>query len=342
MQKCFKLAEKGRGFVSPNPLVGCIVLDKNNHIISKGYHHKYGDNHAERDALLKLKNGEEKDGTLIVNLEPCSHFGKTPPCVDLIIERGLKRVVIAMQDVNPVVAGNGIKKLKNAGIEVVEHVLENESKSLNEIFIKNMVQNAVFVAVKTAVTLDGKISTSNGSSMWITSTKARDRGKLLRTYYDAVLTTSSTVLTDNPKFDCKTKILIDRTLKCDFSMQYFKTGKIFIVTSKKDYPKCPKNISFIFCPENSGKLDLKFLFDKLFQMQIMSVFIEAGGTFNGELLKLGLIDKIYMFQAPKILGDNNGKSCFDGNLIKNINSTFNFKLESIENLSPDILLTLKK
>lgn len=342
MQKCLKLAEKGRGFVSPNPLVGCIILDKDNHIISKGYHHKYGENHAERDALLKLKNGEEKGGTLIVNLEPCSHFGKTPPCVDLIIERKLKRVVIAMKDVNPVVSGNGIQKLKNAGIEVIEHVLEDEAKTLNEIFIKNMVHNKVFIAVKTAITLDGKISTYNGSSMWITSGRARDKGKLLRTYYDAVLTTSSTVLADNPKFECKTKILIDRTLKCDFSMQYFKTGKIYIVTSEKDYPKSPENVSFIRCPEKSGKLDLKYLFDKLYQMQIMSLFVETGGTLNGELLKLGLIDKIYMFQAPKILGDNSGKSCFNGNLITDINNTFNFKIETVENLSPDILLTLKK
>jgi len=342
MQKCFRLAEKGRGFVSPNPLVGCIVLDKDNNIISKGYHHKYGENHAEREALLKLKNGEENGGTLIVNLEPCSHFGKTPPCVDLIIERKLKRVIIAMQDVNPIVAGNGIKKLKNAGIEVVEHVLEKEAKSLNEVFIKNMVNKTVFIAVKTAVTLDGKISTSNGSSMWITSSKARDKGKLLRKYYDAVLTTSSTVLADNPKFDCKTKILIDRTLKCDFSMQYFKTGNIFVVTSKSDYPKCPKNVTFVYCPEKSGKLDLLYLFEKLYRMNIMSVFVEAGGTLNGELLKLGLIDKIYMFQAPKILGDNNGKSAFEGNSINDINKSFNFEIESIENLSPDILLTLKK
>ena len=126
MQKCFEIATQGLGNVSPNPLVACIVLDKNDNIISTGYHHKYGENHAERDALLKLKNDEARGGTLIVNLEPCSHFGKTPPCADLIVERGLKKVVIAMQDVNPIVAGNGIKKLKDNGIEVIENVLKEK------------------------------------------------------------------------------------------------------------------------------------------------------------------------------------------------------------------------
>ena len=138
MQKCIELAKKGEGLTSPNPLVGCVILDKDGNEISNGYHQKYGENHAERDALLKLHNGEEKGGTLIVNLEPCSHFGKTPPCADLIIERGLKRVVIGMRDVNPIVAGNGIKKLQDAGIEVIENVLEKECKALNEVFIKNM------------------------------------------------------------------------------------------------------------------------------------------------------------------------------------------------------------
>ncbi len=152
MKKCIQLAKQGEGNVSPNPLVGCVVLDKFGNEISTGYHARYGENHAERDALLKLKNGEENDGTLIVNLEPCSHFGKTPPCTNLIIERGIKKVVIGMRDVNPKV--DGITKLKAAGIEVIEGILENECKTLNEIFIKNQTQNKPFIAIKTATTLD--------------------------------------------------------------------------------------------------------------------------------------------------------------------------------------------
>ena len=335
MLECFELAKLSQGFVSPNPLVGCVVLDKNNNVISTGYHHKYGDNHAERDALLKLKNGEEKGGTLIVNLEPCSHFGKTPPCADLIIERGIKKVVIAMQDVNPIVAGNGIKKLKDNGIEVIENVLKEQAEELNEIFIKNMIKKEIFVALKTASTLDSKIATKTGSSKWITSEKSREKGHELRNIYDAVLTTSATVLADNPKFECKTKILIDRYLKCDFSLDYFKTGKIYVATTIKDLPLAPNNVEFM---EYS---DLKTLFKQLFEKGIMSVFVEAGGTLNGLLLEENLIDKIYQFVAPKIVGDNNSKSTFDGRNITDINESKSFKIQSIEQIETDILITLK-
>lgn len=342
MKKCFELAKKGLGKTSPNPLVGCIVLDKNGNEISSGYHEKYGENHAERNALLNLKQNEAQEGTLIVNLEPCSHFGKTPPCADLIIERGLKKVVIAMRDVNPVVAGNGIKKLQNAGIEVIEGVLEQEAQELNEIFIKNMQKKAVFVALKTATTLDGKIATKTAQSKWITSQTSRNKGKELRTFYDAVLTTSSTVLADNPKFECKTKILLDRQLKCNFDMRYFKTGKIYVATCISNLPNTPENIEFIQCPEKDGQIDLKYLFEKLFERKIMSIFVEAGGILNGELIEQNLADKIYQFIAPKIIGDNEAKSAYSGRNVEKLDLARDFEIKSIEKLDTDILLTMKK
>lgn len=342
MKKCFELAKKGLGKTSPNPLVGCIVLDKNGNEISSGYHEKYGENHAERNALLNLKQNEAQKGTLIVNLEPCSHFGKTPPCADLIIERGLKKVVIAMRDVNPVVAGNGIKKLQNAGIEVIEGVLEQEAQELNEIFIKNMQKKAVFVALKTATTLDGKIATKTAQSKWITSQTSRNKGKELRTFYDAVLTTSSTVLADNPKFECNTKILLDRQLKCNFDMRYFKTGKIYVATCISNLPNTPENIEFIQCPEKDGQIDLKYLFEKLFEQKIMSIFVEAGGILNGELIEQNLADKIYQFIAPKIIGDNEAKSAYSGRNVEKLDLARDFEIKSIEKLDTDILLTMKK
>lgn len=347
MKQCFRLALKGTGKVSPNPLVGCVVLDKNENIISTGYHHKCGENHAERDALLKLKKDEAKGGTLIVNLEPCSHYGKTPPCADLIVERGLKRVVIGMRDVNPIVAGNGIKKLKENGIEVIEDVLKEQAENLNEVFIKNMTEKKTFVALKSASTLDGKIATKNGDSKWITSDRARKKGKQLRTIYDAVLTTSSTVLADNAKFDCKTKILADRNLKCDFSLDYFKTGKIYVVTSKKNLQEAsertdiPENVELIEYPEINGKSDLKKLFEKIYNIGIMSVLVEAGGTLNGAIVKENLADKIYQFIAPKISCDNSAKSSYSGQNITAINECKNFKIQSVKNFNPDILITLK-
>ena len=335
MQKCIDLAKQGEGQTSPNPLVGCVILDKNGSEISTGYHHRYGDNHAERDALLKLLNGEEKGGTLIVNLEPCSHYGKTPPCADLIIERGIKRVVIGMRDVNPIVAGNGIKKLKNAEIEVVENVLEDECKILNETFIKNMTKNEVFVALKTATTLDGKIATQNGSSKWITSDKAREEVKKIRNRYDAILTTSSTILADNPTMAHRKKIILDRKLKTNLEAPIYKEGEIYLFNATLDMFE--GGINFIKTPVINEKLDIEFILKKAFDLGIKSILVESGGHLNGEMLKY--TDKIYHFIAPKITGDNNSLSCFDFRHIENINESYKFKITQTEMFDPDILLT---
>lgn len=322
MKKCIQLAKQGEGNVSPNPLVGCVVLDKFGNEISTGYHARYGENHAERDALLKLKNSEEKDGTLIVNLEPCSHFGKTPPCTDLIIERGIKKVVIGMRDVNPKV--DGITKLKAAGIEVIEGILENECKTLNEIFIKNQTQNKPFIAIKTATTLDGKIATSNGSSKWITSEKAREEVKKIRNRYDAILTTSSTIIADNPTMEHRKKIILDRELKTDKNSKIYQSGEIFVFNKKNT-------------PVIENKLDLEFIFNRAYEQGIKSILIESGGILNGEALKY--TDKIYHFIAPKITGDNSSKSCFDFKRITDINESSHFRFAGVENFEPDILLT---
>lgn len=339
MKKCIELAKRGEGDVSPNPLVGCVILDSNGKVISEGYHHFCGGNHAERDALLKLSQQEAIGGTLFVNLEPCSHYGKTPPCADLIIEMGLKQVVIGMQDVNPIVAGNGIAKLKAAGIEVIEHVLENECKSLNEVFIKNMTQHKSFVAIKTATTLDGKIATSTGSSKWITSSLAREEVQLIRKRYDAILTSSSTILADNPTMEHKTKIILDRNLKTDFiNSKIYQNGKIFVFYDKNIQPPSIKNIEFIATPAIDNKLDIEFILNKTYELGIMSVLVEAGGKLNGAFLEY--TDKIYQFIAPKIVGDNTAISCFDYRKVENISDARNFLIKEVKNFPPDILLTL--
>lgn len=335
MKKCIELAKNGEGQTSPNPMVGCVVLDKNENEISTGYHHKYGDNHAERDALLKLHNGEEKGGTLIVNLEPCSHHGKTPPCADLIIERGLKKVVIGMQDVNPIVAGNGINKLQKAGIEVISGIMEEECKKLNEIFIKNMTQNKCFIAIKTATTLDGKIATSNGSSKWITSSAAREKVKEIRNCYDAIMTTSSTILVDNPTMLHRKKIILDRRLKTNLEAPIYKNGEIYLFNETLDMFE--GGVNFIKTPVKANKLDLEFVFERAYELGIKSILIESGGILNGSALKY--TDKIYHFIAPKITGDNSSLSCFNFQKINDINNSLNFEIESIEHFEPDILLT---
>ena len=323
MQQCIRLAQKGFGKVSPNPMVGCVVLNKNGEIVSTGYHKKYGENHAERDALLKLQNNEAEEGTLYVNLEPCSHHGKTPPCVDLIIERKIKRVVIGMRDPNPKV--DGISKLKSHGIEVIEGVLEEESKFLNRVFIKNITQKLPYVVLKTATTMDGKIATKTGSSKWITSEKSRAEVYKMRKDFDCILTSSNTVIADNPTMEHKFKCVLDKDSKTNPESRIYQQGEIYIATSKNT-------------PLKNGKLDLQSVLSELYKKGVYSVFVECGGTLAGALLKEGLIDEVYQFIAPKILNDNSGFSCFNGDHIEKINDSINLKIYETKFLNPDILI----
>ena len=335
MNRCIELAKQAQGNTSPNPLVGCVVLNKEGEVVSEGFHHKCGENHAERDALLKLDNA--KDCTLIVNLEPCSHYGKTPPCTDLIIGKGITTVVYGIQDPNPIVSGRGLQKLKDAGIEVIGPVLENECKKLNEIFIKNQTQHKTFVAIKTATTIDGKISTSSGDSKWITSDSARNEVRNLRNIYDAILTSSSTVIADNPTMEHKCKIILDRNLKTDLNSTIYKQGKIYIFHDENLNSPNTNNITHIKTPVIEGKLDPQFILNELFELGIMSVFIEAGGGVNESFLPY--IDKLYHFIAPKILGDNSGKSCFYGKNADKISQCTNLQFEDFKQFPPDILIS---
>lgn len=324
MRMCFKLAKRGFGRVSPNPMVGCVVLDKYGNLVSKGYHKKYGKNHAERDALLKLKNNEAEGGTLYVNLEPCSHYGKTPPCVDLIIDRKLKRVVIGMKDVNPKV--DGISKLKAAGIKV-DFVLEDEARFLNRQFIKNMTQKLPYVVLKTASTMDGKIATQTGSSKWITSSGARALVYQMRKEFDCIMTSSNTVIADNPTMEHKFKCVLDKNLRTDKNAKIYKQGKVYIASKENT-------------PLKDGKLDLEAVLKELYSQGIYSVFVECGGTLAGAMLKNNLIDEVYQFIAPKILNDNNGLSCFNGDNIKEISHAKNFKIYEVTKVDTDILIKM--
>lgn len=323
MQMCFELALLGKGNVSPNPMVGCVVLDKYGNIISKGYHKKYGENHAERNALLKLRNNEAEGGTLYVNLEPCSHFGKTPPCVDLIIEHKLAKVVIAMRDPNPKV--DGISKLKKAGIDVIVGILEEEAKFLNRIFIKNITQHLPYVVLKTATTMDGKIATRTGDSKWITGEESRKKVYEMRKEFDCILTSSNTVIADNPVMEHRFKCILDKDSRTSKDSNIYKQGKIYIATKE--------NI-----PLKDGKLDLTLVLAELYKQGICSVFVECGGTLAGAFLKENLIDEIYQFIAPKILNDNSGKSCFDGDLIEKIVNSKKLKIYETKIIHEDVLI----
>ena len=343
MNKCIELAKLAQGDTSPNPLVGCVIINNQGEVVSTGYHKKYGENHAERNALLKLENA--KDCTLIVNLEPCSHHGKTPPCTDLIIEKGIKKVVYGMQDPNPIVAGRGLQKLKDAGIEVIGPVLEDECKKLNEIFIKNHTEKKTFIALKTATTIDGKIATYNGDSKWITSDKARAEVRNIRKKYDAILTSSTTVIADNPTMEHKKKIILDRELKTDFNSKIYEQGEIYVYYDESQNSEILNQVQndrifFIPTPVRNGKLDIKYIINSLYELKIMSVLVEAGGGINASFMPY--IDKLYHFIAPKILGDNSGLSCFNGTSVEKIADCTNLKLENSQIFEPDILITYTK
>ena len=322
MRMCFALAKKGYGKVAPNPMVGCVVLDSDGNLISKGYHKKYGENHAERDALLKLKNNEAEGGTLYVNLEPCSHFGKTPPCVDLIIKHKLKRVVIGMKDVNPKV--DGITKLKAAGIEV-DFVLEEEAQFLNRMFIKTMTKKMPYVILKTGSTMDGKIASKTGSSKWITSETARKEVYRMRKEFDCIMTSSNTVIADNPSMQHNFKCILDKDLRTSKDAKIYQQGEIYIA-SKENTPLKDK------------QLDIEAVLKNLYSKGIYSVFVECGGTLAGSMLKDNLIDEVYQFIAPKILNDNNGLSCFNGEDIKEISNAKNLKIYELKQIEKDILI----
>lgn len=349
MKKCISLAKKGEGFVSPNPVVGAIVLDEKGDIVGLGYHQKYGDAHAEVNAL-NMAGDKAKNGTIIVNLEPCSHFGKTPPCSDLIIKKGLKRLVVGTLDPNPKVSGSGIKNCKDAGIEVITCILEHDCNVLNEVFFKNQMKKKPFIAIKTAITLDGKIASKTGSSKWITSEKSRNHVQKLRNKYDAILTGSNTVLTDNPSLTCRLKnkknparIVIDSKLITNPDNKIYNDDgtKVYIAVSKdiSEQKKSlfPSNIEFIECPLKNQKIDLNYLTDELFKKGISSILVEAGGILNGAFLKENIVDKIYQFSAPKVLGDKDGKNWVEGLNITEINECLNLKKSKVLNLAPDTL-----
>ena len=323
---CFELALLGKGQVLPNPMVGCVVLDKDENIVSKGYHKKYGESHAERDALEKLQNNEAEGGTLYVNLEPCSHYGKTPPCVDLIIERKLKKVVIATRDPNPKV--DGLAKLKEAGIEVVEGVLEEEAKFLNRVFLKNITQKLPYVVLKTATTMDGKIATKTGDSKWITSDEARKEVYKMREEFDCIFTSSNTVIADNPKMtvnEGQIKCVLDRDNRTSKDAKIYQQGEVYIATRENT-------------PLKNDELDLRAVLEELYKKGVCTVFVECGGKLAGAFLRENLIDEIYQFIAPKVVNDNSAKSCFDGDSLEKIADCKKFRIYESQLIGDDVLI----
>lgn len=350
MAQAINLALKSKGKVSPNPVVGAVIV-KSGKVISTGYHKVFGGPHAEVNAITSSKV-PVAGATLYVTLEPCCHFGKTPPCVDLIIKNKIKKVVIGGRDPNPRIRGRSIKKLQIAGVEVVEGVLEQETKKINEDFIKFISKKMPFVAAKSACSLDGKIATSAGHSKWITSEASREYARNIRNQFDAILVGVNTIIKDDPTLDpsLKSKVLkkviVDSKLSISVTAAILNNqnkDKCIIATTKyadkarlkflKDH-----NIDFIICPDKENKVDLKSLFKELAKRNISSILIEGGAKIIGSALKEHLVDKMYFYIAPKIVGDQQALSSIDGLNIKNVNKCINFKDMEVKLIGKDIMV----
>lgn len=311
MNLALQLAEKGRGTVSPNPMVGCVIV-KGGRIVGKGYHRKAGGPHAEVFALRQAGK-QAKGGVMYVTLEPCSHFGRTPPCTNAIISAGMREVVVAARDPSPRI--RGIEGLRRAGIKVVAGVMEDKATRMNEAFMKYAKTKRPFVILKLAVTLDGSIATSTGSSGHITSKESRRMVHRLRTEVDAVMVGRNTVLKDDPlltprlaKGKDPLKVVVDSGAEIPLSCSLMKNPRKLIVaaTGKAKKEKIGalerKGATIIACPSLDGKVDLNHLMEELGRRDVASILLEGGAELAAAALKAGVVDKMMVFIAPKIAG----------------------------------------
>ena len=356
IQLAIEIAKKGIGKVSPNPLVGAVII-KNERIIGAGYHEKFGEAHAEINAINSARESLE-GSTLYINLEPCSHFGKTPPCVDKIIESKIKRVVIGTLDMNPITSGKGVKKLKSAGIEVKVGVLDKECVKLNKAFFKYITKKMPYVSIKAAQTIDGKIADLNGASKWISCTQSRKYVHNLRAGYDAVLVGAGTVKKDNPSLTVRLvegrnpkRIILDTGLNLKTTYRIFSRNSdknLIVVTSKNSQSKIRKTntlrqlgVQLVYAKENeSGQLDLKSVLEELAKVQISSILVEGGSELITSFISQKLYDDIFLFISPRMLGE--GKPV-TGNLgIRSIHKALQFNIENYTKIGDDLLLELKK
>lgn len=353
MRRALDLAKKGIGYTNPNPLVGAVIV-KSGRIIGEGYHQFYGGNHAEINAFLNA--AEDVNGaTMYVTLEPCSHYGKTPPCANTIVEKGIKKVVIALKDPNPLVAGNGIKILKENGIEVVTGILEEESRKLNEIFIKFITTKLSFCIMKTAMTIDGKIATYTSDSKWITGELSRKYVHELRHRVAGIMVGIGTILSDDPLLTTRlegiegsdpTRIIVDSSCRIPLQAKVLniesKARTIIATTEKAGLDKLKaledKGAEIIITPLKNDRVDLPFLMKALGERKIDSVLIEGGSELNYAALEEGIVDKFYGFIAPKIVGGNKAKTPVGGKGKATIKDAIFLKDINVARFGDDIMI----
>ena len=352
MRRAIELAKKGGGYVHPNPLVGCVVV-KDGEIIAEGYHEKYGEYHAERNALLRCKS-ETKSASLYVTLEPCCHYGKTPPCTEIIIEKGIKKVFVGILDPNPLVAGKGVKILQDAGIEVEVGLCKDEIRELNKVFLKYITTKHPYVIMKTAMTLDGKIAAFTGDSRWVTNEESRKLVHVLRSEMAGVIVGIGTVLADDPMLNVRLegnphqpiRIVVDSNLSIPLDSQLVKTAnqyKTIIATTVLPSAEDARNLlsagcDVIQCASKDNHVDINDLMFKLGSLGVDSLLLEGGGTLNAAFLEAGCVDEVWAFIAPKIIGGEGAKTPVSGKGIEKMSDAIQLQNIDIQNINGDILI----
>ena len=356
MRRAMELAERGVGFTNPNPMVGAVIV-KGGKVIGEGWHERCGEWHAERNAFKNCTVPAE-GATMYVTLEPCCHYGKTPPCTEAIIEHGIARVVVGMEDPNPLVAGKGIALLREAGVEVVCGGEEEALREQNRVFLKYISTKLPWVAMKTAMTLDGKIATRTGDSKWITGAEARAYVHELRHRFMAIVVGIGTAVADDPLLNCRIegrgvrqpiRVVVDSNARLSLDSQLVKTAGEYrtIVAHTRFAPEesvkalREAGVEMLLCKEKEGLVDVRNLLELLGQSGIDSILLEGGGSLNYTFLAEGLADELYAFIAPKIVGGMNAKTPVEGAGMEKMADAINLELENVLNVGHDVLLKLK-
>lgn len=351
MNRALELAARAKGHTSPNPMVGAVIV-KDGKVIGEGYHKKAGKPHAEVNAIASAVESVE-GATIYVTLEPCSHYGKTPPCSDLIIKSGFKKVVVAAVDPNPLVAGRGIQRIRDAGIEVEAGVCEKESVTLNEVFNYFITTQHPFVHMKYAMTLDGKIATETGESKWISSEKSREHAHRLRGELSGIMVGIGTVLKDNPQLTCRVpnypnpvRIVVDSQLRIPLDAAILSNqdqARTIILTTRfasEDKLRMlkAKDIEVIKVKSTDKRVDLNQAMNVLGKKGIDSILLEGGGQLNASALDAGIVNKLTAYIAPKLVGGQNAVSPVEGKGVQHMSDAYMFRETRTYKIEDDIVI----
>ena len=367
MRRAIELAKKGSGHVNPNPLVGAVIV-RDGEIIGEGYHECYGQLHAERNAIANAKKrGNSLEGsTIYVTLEPCCHYGKTPPCTEAIIEEKIARVVVGSDDPNPLVSGKGFQMLREKGIEVIPHFLKEECDAMNHVFFHYIRTGTPYVAMKYAMTMDGKIACYTGDSKWVTGEESRAHVQTLRNHYKGIMAGIGTVLADDPMLNCRIeggrdpiRIITDSHLRIPMDSQLVRTAGqqplIVACLPDADEEKAAqlqeKGIEVLRIPgvttaditeEQKEVISLPVLMKELGARKIDGILLEGGGQLNESALQAGIVDRIYCYIAPKIFGGAQAKTPVEGQGLTRAADAWQFNRIGMQEFGQDILLEYEK